>query len=256
MPASPRIDVAPVPLDAILAMREEYRRVMQCQIVHDAWHGRGFTQAYSLALDSEIVGYGAVGGSPGSARDIVKEFFVRPAQRADALPLFRTLVSVSGAKRVEAQTNDSLLSLLLYDCATHITSDTILFADGGATALPVPSPGAVVRALDEHDRAHVFPHTTEPVGAWGIEIDRAIVATGGLLFHYNPPYGDLYMEVAAAFRQRGVGSYLVQELRRICYEGGHVPAARCDASNIASRRTLERAGMVVCARILRGHLAA
>jgi hypothetical protein len=31
-------DVSPVPLDAIVAMREAYRREMNCQIVHDSWH--------------------------------------------------------------------------------------------------------------------------------------------------------------------------------------------------------------------------
>jgi GNAT superfamily N-acetyltransferase len=36
-----------------------------------------------------------------------------------------------------------------------------------------------------------------------------------LFFHYNPPYGDVYMEVAEPFRRRGLGAYLVQELKRI-----------------------------------------
>jgi hypothetical protein len=31
-------EVVAVPLDAIVAMRDEYRREMDCQIVHDSWH--------------------------------------------------------------------------------------------------------------------------------------------------------------------------------------------------------------------------
>ena len=232
-------------------MREEYRREMNCQIVHDSWHSRGFTNSFLLRAHDQVAGYGSVGGVH-EAKEIVKEFFILPPFRADALPLFRQLVAVSGARRVEAQSNDSLLSLMLYDCATEISSDTILFADGATTSLS--SPGVRFRALTETDRAGVFPHTGEPVGEWGLESEHELVATGGLLFHYNPPYGDIYMEVASAWRRRGLGSYLVQELKRLCYDMGRVPAARCNHDNAGSRGALQRAGMFPCARVVRGRL--
>ena len=247
------LDVSPVPLEAILAMREAYRREMNCQIVHDSWHARGFTQSFVIRMADDVVGYGAVGGVPPEPKTTVKEFFVRPEHRGAALPAFRRLVEVSGARAIEAQTNDVLLSLMLHDCAVDLTSDIILFADGSTTAHRVDA--ATFRRLTDADRATVFRHTGEPVGEWGLEVDHAIVATGGILFHYNPPYGDLYMEVAAPFQRRGLGSYLVQELKRVCREGGHVPAARCNKVNIASRLTLQRAGMFPCARIVRGRIA-
>ena len=79
-----------------------------------------------------------------------------------------------------------------------------------------------------------------------------VAATGDILFHYNRPYGDIYMSVAETFRRRGLGTYLVQELKRVCYEGGSVPAARCNPKNIASRKTLQKAGFVPCGHILNG----
>ncbi|MCI0353180.1 MAG: GNAT family N-acetyltransferase [Acidobacteriales bacterium] len=81
------------------------------------------------------------------------------------------------------------------------------------------------------------------------------MASGSILFHYNRPYGDIYMAVAKPFRQRGLGSYFVQELKRVCYEGGSVPAARCNPKNIASRKTLQQAGFVPCGNILTGLVA-
>jgi GNAT superfamily N-acetyltransferase len=255
MATHPPIEVAPVPLDAILPMRDLYRREMGCQIVHDSWHARGFTRSYVLGAGGEIVGYGAVGGAPREAPDIVKEFFVLPPHRGDALPLFHALVAGSGARRIEAQTNDTLLLLMLYDCAIEASSETILFADGATTAHGAPTPGATLRGLTEADRERAFPHTREPVGEWGLDVEGELVATGGLAFHYNPPYGDLYMEVAAPYQRRGIGSYLVQELKRLCHEMGRIPAARCHHANIASRRTLQRAGMFPCARIVQGRLA-
>jgi GNAT superfamily N-acetyltransferase len=76
-----------------------------------------------------------------------------------------------------------------------------------------------------------------------------------LLFHYNVPYGDIFMGVAEPLRRRGYGSYLIQELKRTAYEMGKVPAARCNATNVASRASLQKAGMLPCARVLTGVIA-
>ena len=100
----------------------------------------------------------------------------------------------------------------------------------------------------------MFTHHSEPVGDWGLECEGALVATGGFFTHYNPPFVDLYMEVAQPFSGRGYGSYLVQELRRLAREAGHVPAARCHTGNLASRGALQRGGMRQCARVVRGRV--
>ena len=179
---------------------------------------------------------------------------MRPEHRGFALPLFRRLVAVAGARTIAAQTSDVLLSLMLHDCAVDLASDTILFAD--AITTHHHAAGVTLRRLTETDRTIVFHHTVEPIGDWGLESDSRIVATGGLFFHYNPPFGDIYMEVAEPFRRRGFGSYLVQELKRICREKGHVPAARCNTDNQASRLALQRAGMLPCGRIVVGRIVA
>lgn len=247
------LEITAVRVDAILGMREEYRREMNCQIVHDSWHARGFTQSYLFTRAGQAIGYGSVGSSQGGPKTIVKEFFVLAHYREIALPLFRQFVALSGAKTIEAQTNDILLASMLQECADDVTSDTILFAEGIVTHLAPPD--VSLRPVTVIDRLRMFHHTAEPIGDWGLEFDSKIVATGGLFYHYNPPYGDIYMEVAEPFRRRGCGSYLVQELKRICREGGHLPAARTGTDNTASQRTLQRAGMVPCAKIVTGRLA-
>jgi GNAT superfamily N-acetyltransferase len=247
------IDISPVPLEDILPLRELYRREMNCQIIHDSLPRRGFGDLFLLRQEGRVAGYGFVMGYQGEPKDMVREFYVLPAYRGSALPLFRQLIANSGARRITAQTNDLLLTLMLYDCARDITSDTVLFHDFTMTSLDVP--GVIYRPAAEADRAGIFEHRVEPVGDWLIEHDGTIVATGGIATHYNPPYGDLYMEVDPLFRRRGYGSYLIQELKRTCYETGRVPAARCHVANAASRATLQRAGLLPCARLLSGVLA-
>jgi predicted acetyltransferase len=58
------------------------------------------------------------------------------------------------------------------------------------------------------------------------------------------------MDVVETERRKGFGSYIVQELKRVCYEIGKKPAVRCNADNLASRRTREKAGMLPCGRLL------
>jgi GNAT superfamily N-acetyltransferase len=245
-----KIDLSPVPLEAVLPLRDLYRQEMNCQIVHDSLPGRGFGDLYLIRVDGGVAGYGFVMGDRGEPKDIIREFYVLPARRALALPLFRQLIAVSRARTVVAQTNDVLLTLMLFDCTSQIKSETILFHDALTTSISLP--GVTFRKVAEADMGHIFAHAVEPVGDWIIEDNGAVAATGGIYFHYNLPYGDVFMEVAEPFRRRGYGSYLIQELKRVCYEMGKIPAARCDATNVASRATLQKAGMLPCGRVLTG----
>lgn len=248
------IDVEPVPLDAIAGLRDAYRREVAAQVVHDSWHARGFSRLWLLRVDGATAGYGAVGGPPREPRDVAKECWILPRYRVHALPLFRALCEAGGARRVEAQTNDRLLTLLLYDCATDVEPGAILFAPGDVPPLPPPA-GAVFRRAHPGEVAHAFPEHEPPLGEWVVDVDGVVVAAGGLLFHYNPPYGDIFMDVVPAHQRRGYGGWLVQELARACRAMGRTPAARCQPSNVASRGALERGGMLPCARILSGPLA-
>jgi RimJ/RimL family protein N-acetyltransferase len=141
---------------------------------------------------------------------------------------------------MKAQTNDALLTAMLHLWARDIKSEKIVFHDRMTTVLPPPD-----AALHREG---------SPGGEFFLEIEGAVVATGGIMFHYNRPYADIYMRVEEKFRMRGLGSYLVQELKKACYLGGSIPCARCDPDNIASRKTLQKAGFVPCAHILTGSL--
>jgi GNAT superfamily N-acetyltransferase len=245
-----QLDVALVQPEIVGPLRELYRQEMDCQILLDSWHGRGWTDSYLLTVNGHPVGYASVGGVRANPKDFITEFYVLPIHRGSALPLFRRLIEVSQAKNIEAQTNDILLTLMLYDCAATIERHAVVFRDGFTTNLAVA--GATFRKTAESEKGHVFPHNTEPIGDWLIEANGEVVATGGILFHYNVPYGDIYMEVAEPFRRQGYGSYIVQELKRTAYAMGKIPAARCNATNAASRATLQKAGMMPCARVLVG----
>ena len=128
----------------------------------------------------------------------------------------------------------------------------VLFHDRLTTSLP--SQGATFRRATPDDAPRIASQKLAPDARWLLELDGQIAATGGILFHYNPPYGDIFMAVAEPFRRRGLGSYLVQELKRTCHQQGNTPAARCNTNNLPSRKTLQKAGFVPCGHILTASL--
>ena len=245
------IDVTRVPLEDILELRDLHRAEMACQIVHDSLHRRGFTHMYRLDVDSEVVGYGTVVGFGDEPKETVDEFFVKLRHRASARALFRAFLEASGATRIQTQSNDVLLSLMLFDFAVDIRRERLLFEDAFTSDLRLPN--ATFRRLRPDEAMRLMGgKQVDRAGDWILEVGHEIVGAGGVLFHYNPPYGDVYMEVAEGQRRKGYGSFLVQELKRICRDAGKIPAARCDADNEASRATLERAGMLPCGSIMTG----
>ncbi len=239
----------------ILPWRDMYRLEMGCQIIHDSLHSRkGWTESYLLIAGGVTVGYGSIAvGGPWKGKPTVFEWYVVPQYRLRLFELFRALLTASGAAAIETQSNDMLLTVMLHTFAQSVMSESILFHDKLTTAHAPP--GAIVRRATPDDATQLLAHELDSEAEWVVEIERKVAAAGGVLFHYNRPYGDIYMKVAEPFRKRGLGSYLVQELKQICYQQGNVPAARCNPTNIASRKTLQKAGFVPCGHILSGSVS-
>lgn len=240
----------------ILSLRERYREEMNCQIVHDSIHRRpGWTQSYLIESGGSAAGFGssAIGG-PWTGKPTIFEFFLLPGHRTRAFDLFEALLATADARFMEIQSNDVLPTVMLHTYAHDIVSEKIVFHDKLTTGLAAGGATLRCKISDGETRMQIEQRQGGP--EWALELDGAVVGQGGILFHYNPPYGDLYMEVAEPFRGRGLGAWLVQELKRRAYDLGALPCARCNPANIASRRTLQRAGLVPFAHILTGVLRA
>jgi GNAT superfamily N-acetyltransferase len=247
------IEIDRVEGTAITAMRGHYVREMNCQVMFDSIHGRpGWSIEYLLRLGGRPVGYGSVAiDGPWKGKPTLYEFYVEPDCRGRVFDLFEALLARAEPVAVETQTNGTLLVTMLHTYARDVVAEAILFHDRITTALAPP--GARFRTATAEDGLDVRPEQLPAHGV--VEVEGGVVAaTGGILFHYNRPYGDIYMEVAEPYRRRGFGSYLVQELKRVCYELGSVPSARCNVDNVVSRKTLQKAGFVPCGHRLNGSL--
>jgi GNAT superfamily N-acetyltransferase len=242
-------------LSEIEHLREEYRDEMKCQIVHDSIHRRtGWTREYALELDGAIVGYGSVAiAGPWRDAPALYEFYVQREERTHTFDLFASLRDACGAEIIETQSNAPMLTVMLHTFARNIRAEAILFRDAFQTSL-APA-GAGFRAMAAEDTEILRRQGLDDGASWVVTLNGDIAGAGGVLYHYNPPYGDIYMEISQRFRRKGLGAYLVQELKAVCRAGTKVPAARCGIGNLASRRTLQRSGFVPCGNIVAGDLA-
>ena len=129
------IAVEQAPPAKIESLREQYRQEMNCQIVHESIHGRpGWTREFALYLDGAVVGYGSLAvDGPWRETPTLYEFHVSPAHRMRSFELFEQLLGHSGAKRIETQSNDRSLTVMLQTYAQPIRADAILFEDGFQT---------------------------------------------------------------------------------------------------------------------------
>ncbi len=199
-------------LKAILPLRNLFLQETNFQIRYNACHERGWTDSYLFTLDDVEIGYGSINGQEIKNRDTIFEFYIIPPFRKFAGLIFPKLVDASGAGLIECQSNDFLLTSMLYEFSQNINADVALFADHVVTEHC--NPGVVFRSVRKDDKA--FDSKVE-LGGYVLELKGEVVATGGFLLHYNMPFADLYMDVKEACRRKGFGSYILQEVKKQCY---------------------------------------
>jgi GNAT superfamily N-acetyltransferase len=241
-------------LDQIAALRDSYRRELNCQIVHDSIHSRpGWTREYIFESAQSSIGYGSIAvDGPWRDRPTIYEFYVEPSYRNRAFDIFSDFRIVGGAKAIETQTNNRLLTTMLHTLARKIRGEAILFEDAFETNFQ-PARACVRLAVPE-DKEALRRRELDENAVWVVTLSGDVVGGGGVLQHYNRPYGDLFMDIARPFRRNGLGAYLIQELKVVCRGLGAIPAARCAINNVPSRRTLQKAGFVPCGNIVAGEL--
>ena len=245
------LEITKTNLEEILYLRNLFLQENNFQIRYNACHERGWTDSYIIYFNEEKIGYGSVKGNEKlNDRDAVFEFYIIPSFRNLSSAAFLKLLQVSKTTFIECQSNDFLLTSMLYEYAQNINANTILLEEGITTDIKIDK--VMFRKRNENDK--VFEHKAEPVGDFVLELNNEVVATGGFLLHYNMPFADLFMEVKEDCRRRGLGSFLIQELKKQCYLAGRVPAARTGMENIPSRATLIKAGLKIAGFILLGQV--
>lgn len=243
------ITVVQTSLEAILPLRTLFLQECNFQVRYDACHIRGWTDEYLFISSEKPIGYGSVKGrNEFNDRDAIFEFYLLPQYRDKASVIFGEFIKVSKVAFIECQSNDLLLSGMMFEFGKNIYSDVVLFKAGAETRWMLSD--VVFRPRLPGDK--LAGKGNELDNGYVIVINGQVAGAGGYLLHYNKPFADLYMEVAPEYRKQGLGCFLIQELKKACYDAGRVPAARCNISNPASKATLLKGGMEIAGYMLTG----
>lgn len=236
------VSVQPSPAERVRAYKERYRAEAGCQIYGDSALGRGIADPWLVSVAGAAVGYGAVWNR--YHKGAVVEFYVEPDVRDAADALFGAFARAAGASHAQAQTNLRFCSALFRRHAVTEELQHPMFGDWADPELGCP--GQAFEFAEVPNPSPNHPDSRD----YAMRVGGEVVASGGYLCHYNPPYADVHMEVVEGFRGRGWGSLFVQQVARAALANGKVPGARCNPANLASWRTLERGGFRVVGLVL------
>ena len=242
-----QIHITKTKLISILPLRKCFLQEFDFQIRNNVCHAGNWSDSYLIMVDGKEIGYGSVKGKKElNKRDTIFEYYLTPNYRNRASLIFSELLQITKVKYIESQSNDLFLSAMLYEFAENIKSHEILFEDGYASKLIQSE--IIFRKKKPED----VSWKNGEVGEYVLDKKGEIVAEGGFLFNFNLPFVDLYMEVKNEYRRLGLGSFIIQKMKKECYKIGHIPGARCYTSNVASKATLQKGGFKVCGYMLLG----
>lgn len=226
-------------------LREKFLAEIDNQFTYDKCHLFGWADTWLFTIDGAVAGYGGVWGKEKREhRDSIMEFFLEPEYRKAAHAIFAKFIAASGVSWIECQSNDPFLSEMLFEFATEIYAEAILFEEDFTTSI----------AIDDAQLERCGPSDNRFDHPCVLKYKGEVVGKGGLLLNYNFPYADIYYGIEESRRRRGFGSFFVQELKKLAYEIGRVPAARTNIDNIISKRTMMKAGLRPCGWRLGGRI--
>ena len=241
----------------VFPLRVRYREEINGQIVHDSIHRRaGWTETYLLTLGGATAGFGSIAiGGPWKDKPTVFELYVLPAHRARAFDLFEALLTTSHARFMEIQSNDpAARGDAPYLREKHLDRENSVFRDGFTTTLPANA--AVLEQITPDAETRQCIEERQGGTEWQLHVssgrcDERVQRSASCSTTIRPTLTSTWK-----WRSRSGGGVsarpIVQELKRVAYELGTIPCARSSPDNVASRKTLQKAGFVPCALILNG----
>lgn len=194
-----------------------------------------------------------------------------------AAELFASVIESEWVETAVAGTNDPAFLSLCLDRQKQVSVNTYLFQDMRRVTPDLPAyPHAKFRPSETQDLERLLafygrndefadPAAIDALGgqrdfvqslianqqSFVLEDGAALLGVGECRISASqPPYADVGMIVDKDYRRRGVGTAVLAHLKAHCYRQNLKPICSCAAANIASRKTIEKAGFTARHRIL------
>ena len=255
----------------ILPIREHYLHELQDFAVYEDIFFDKTCEFYQVKVEDYPVGYGVL-LREGSGFGTVREFYLLPSHRLITNDVFRAFIELFKAKHLSVRTNDRYLLSIFYEFCSNPSVFSAQFQHIIPTHFSFPNLTFRPATIDDKDSLHALftkpesdpfhwtdenttEHYIKDESFWILEDGSHLLGVGVMYrTEYQPQYMDIGMVVPSEHRRNGYGTYLVQEITKICKTRNLVPSAGCIADNLPSRKTLEKAGYYAYDRYLLGDL--
>src|SRR5579884_3732738 len=176
---------------------------------------------------------------------------------------FRWILSTHDIWYAITSTIEPLYFSLCLDVQTSVTLHSYLFRDNSQVELSPNLSNSIFRKAEKReldDIVYFYQANTEGPGEWiegflHTRLDReelfllcdrqTLVAVGECIpSQKQVPYADLSIVVAQAYRGRGLGSFMLNQLKNHCYKAGWKPICSCAIDNYATKKAIEKAGFI------------
>lgn len=236
------------------------------------WEGAIIPQAtcWEILDQQQSVGYFCL-----DAEQCLLRFHLWETYQPRAQEIFRWLLTTYQIQQAMASTIEPAYFSLCLDLQSSMQAHAYLFQDHHNVALTPAISNCIFRQATESDLEHMLSFYQANIDGpvdWLPDFLRTriqrqelfmlaaeqhtILAAGECIpSQSQPPYTDLGMVVARAYRGRGLASYMLTQLKQHCYETDKKPICSCDVSNLASKKAIEKAGFISNHRIMTFQLA-
>lgn len=259
--------------EQIFPLRQQYLEELHDFALNEGRLSNKNCRFYLVNCEGRSVGYAAYIGEGTGLENTILEFYLSPECRLMSGAVFESLVKESGVEHLMVRSNDRFLLSLFHEfCSNPIVTSLHFqllvptkFCFRNLSFRPARMDDVeILHALFTDPGSRPFHWTDEEATReyikddtfWVLEEDSRLLGVGVMYKTiYQPQYVDIGMLVASEHRRKGYGAYIVQEITRVCEDRSLIPAAGCNADNVPSRKTLERAGYYPYDRYLLGEIA-
>src|SRR5579883_753084 len=245
--------------DTIKQLRDDYFRTLVAPM-DGMWEKTMIAPSifWELRDQEQYVGYFCLG----THQELLR-FHLRKSSLDRAQEIFQWMISTNGIQQAMTSTIEPMYFSLCLDLQRTITLHSYLFRDNQPRELSSALNNSLFRKAEKSELADLvrfYQANIEEPGEWIEPFLTAHLSREELFVLYNqhtlvavgecissqsqPPFADLGMVVARLYRGRGVGSFLLTQLKHHCYEVGWKPICSCEASNRASKKAIENAGFI------------
>jgi RimJ/RimL family protein N-acetyltransferase len=243
----------------IQSVREDYLRTLVAPM-DGMWEGTAIEAAtfWELQDQQQPIGHFCT-----SSDNYLLRFYLLTNYQQRAQEILRWIVSTYRIQYAVTSTIEPFYFSLCLDMQISIIRLSYLFRDNKRIELTSGLNSPVFKAAEksELDTILRFYRANAEGGGAGLEafvqkrIDRdelfvlydqqLIVAIGECIPSQRQlPYVDLGMVVAQAYRSRGLGSFMLSQLKQTCYAADRKPICACAIDNYASKKAIEKAGFI------------